>query len=69
MSNHNLFGHLKNEIMKKGFVVKKRKLKKEGLKLILKHGAQALRLEPKELKPIEVKGRSKLAARGRNGRE
>ena len=66
MSNHNLFGHLKSEIMKKGFVVKKRKLKKEGLKLILKHGAQALRLEPKELKPIEVKGRRKLAARGRN---
>ena len=40
MSNHNLFGSLKGEIMKKGFVVKKKKLKKEGLKLILKYGAQ-----------------------------
>jgi hypothetical protein len=66
MSNHNLFGKLKGEIMKKGFVVTKKKLKKEKLELILKHGAQALRLEPKELKPIEVKGRSRLAARGRN---
>ena len=66
MNNHNLFGSLKGEIMKKGFVVKKQELKKEGLKLILKYGAQALRLKPKELKPIEVKGKdwSKLIKRG-----
>jgi hypothetical protein len=66
MNNHNLFGSLKGEIMKKGFVVKKKQLKKEGLKLILKYGAQALRLEPKELKPIGVKGRGKLTNRGQN---
>ena len=61
MNNHNLFGKLKGKIMEKGFVVEKKKLKKDGLELILKYGARALSLEPKGLKPIVVKGQSKLA--------
>jgi hypothetical protein len=61
MSNHNLFGKLKGKIMEKGFVVEEKKLKKDGLELILKYGAQALRLKPKELKPIGVNGRGKLS--------
>ena len=47
MNNHNLFGKLKGEIMKEGFVVRKEQLNTKVLKLILKYGAQALRLKPK----------------------
>ena len=60
MNNHNLFGKLKGKIMEKGFVVEEKKLKKDGLELILKYGARALSLEPKGLKPIVVKGKSKM---------